>query len=193
MSRRKPLERFRFEIDDSDLKEVVEELEATAKQAKFALWRALKRVSGTLRKRAVKGLKDKLQLRRANALRERLKSMRIVKSTKIKERYAVWFGLNDMPVSWFKGTPKQTASGAVFRGVKYTGGFVRKNRLRDGKLTIFRRASKKRLPIREQLYPIYEKALDYVEDEVFSGIEELIYEEFCRELKARVRYNIGEK
>jgi hypothetical protein len=177
-----------FDIEWSDLKRIGDELGASEKQIKFALTRALRQTASKLRTLSSKGLKNELQLRRTNALRKRLKSIRLSKG-KI-EGVKLWYGLNDMPVSWLKGTPKQTATGATFRGKEYKGAFVAKSNYAHTK-TIFKRKGKKRLQIEEQLFPVQDKADVFLEDEIFVHVEAIFWPLFKRDLDARVKYKIG--
>lgn len=185
------MRRLDFDVDLSQLMGVVNELSASEKQVNFALSRALNRTAGTLRVRSSKILKDKLELRRVSALRKRLKTLKL-RMGKSKRDVRIWFGLNDMPISWFKGTPKQTASGAVFRGRNYPNAFVARSSYAKQK-TIMKRVGRERLSIEEQLFPVEDRAQNLIEDHVLDGWEEFFWKEFRRDLAARVRYNIGEK
>lgn len=177
-----------FDIDWKDLQRIGDELGASEKQIKFALSRALRRTASKLRMLSSKGLKNELELRRVNALRKRLKSIKLKKG-KI-EGVQLWYGLNDMPVSWFKGTPKKTATGATFRGKDFPGAFVAKSQYTRGK-TILKRKGKSRLSVEEQLMPIQDKADVFVEDKIFIQVDAIFWPLFRRELDARVKYHIG--
>jgi hypothetical protein len=179
-----------FEIEWKDLERIGGELGATPKQIKLALSRALSRTASKLGVLSSKGLKSELDMRRVNMLRKRLKSIKLRKG--ILEGVQLWYGLNDMPVSWMKGRPTQTPAGAEFRGKEYPGAFVASSQYTHSK-TIFKRVGKKRLHIEEQLFPIQDKANVFVEDRVFVHVESIFWPLFERELKARVKFNIGEK
>lgn len=178
-----------FDIEWHDLQRVGEELGASEKQIKLALHRALGRTASKLRVLSAKGLRSELELRRMNALRKRLKSLKLRKGG--IEGVQLWYGLNDMPVSWFKGTPTQTANGATFRGHNFPGAFVAKSRYAKGK-TIMKRKGKARLHIEEQLLPVQDKAAVFVEDKIFVQVETIFWPLFRRELEARVKYKIGD-
>jgi hypothetical protein len=179
-----------FDIEWDELKRIGAELDASERQIKYALSQALKRTASKLRTLSARGLRDELELKRLNALRKRLKTIKLRKG-KI-EGVQLWYGLNDMPVSWFKGTPTKTASGASFRGHDFPGAFVARSNYARG-LTIFKRVGKSRLHIEEQLLPVQDKADVYVEDKVFVLVETIFWPLFMRELHARVKYQIGER
>jgi len=66
-----------FDIDWQDLLRIGEELQASDKQIKFAMSRALRRTEASLRKLSSKGLPPLLGLRTASVLRKRLKSIKM--------------------------------------------------------------------------------------------------------------------
>ena len=176
-----------FDIEWSQLREVATTLQASEKQFKAALSRACNRTAATLRKMSSRGLKSELELRTLSSLRKRLKSI------KLKSRQTgvvLWYGLNDMPVSSFKGRVSENKSGASFRGHDFDGAFVAKSGVK-GKRTIFKRTGKSRLPIAEQLYPIKDKADVFIEDEIFTQVEDIFWKNFRRDLEARVKYGIA--
>lgn len=177
-----------FDVDTDDLKRVASDLGATDKQVRYAFNYARKRTATTLRTMAARGLKDELQLRTVTLLRKRLKSVKLRSSD---DGLALWFGLNDMPVSWFKGTPKRTAGGATARGHEFAGAFVAKSTFK-GRRTVFKRKGKGRLPIEEQNLPVSDQAQVFIEDRIFVQTEQLFWKYFQRDLDARVRFKIGE-
>ncbi|KVE35262.1 hypothetical protein [Burkholderia sp. TSV86] len=177
-----------FEIEWGDLRRIGDELQASEKQIVFALHRSLHRTASKLRMLSARGLRDELELKRMNALRKRLKSIKLRKGA--GEGVQLWYGLNDMPVSWFKGRPVKTATGARFRGHDFPGAFVARSRYGKGK-TIFKRTGKSRLHIEEQLMPIKDQADVFVEDKIFVQVEQIFWPLFRRELEARVKYRIG--
>lgn len=179
-----------FDIEWSDLQRIGDELGATPKQVKLALSRSLARTASKLRTLSAKGLKNELDLRRLNALRKRLKSIKLRKGG--IEGVQLWYGLNDMPVSWFKGTPRQDVGGAWFKDFYFAGAFVGRSNFKGGAKTIFKRKGKARLAIEEQLLTVKDKADVYVEDHVFVLVEKIFWPLFERELQARVKYKIGE-
>lgn len=180
-----------FDISYSGLNRISEELGATDKQVKFALSRALRRTETTLRRMSAKGLTRVLQLRTMASMRKRLKSVKLRKTgLDGGDGVGLWYGLNELPVSSFKGRPKKTQGGASFRGQQYDGAFVAKSKIK-GKQTIFKRDGAKGLPISEQLHDIEDKAVVFIEDEVFDQVETIFWQHFQRDLQARVKFKIG--
>lgn len=182
-----------FELRDADA--LVAELQATPKQVRFALSRAATRVATTLRKRAARGMADQLELRAVMLLRNRLKAGRIRGVRARGEQFGggarLWFGLNPMPVRWFKGRPRQTARGAVHRGTEFEGAFVGQAKVGRKYVTIFRRQGAKRIPIAEQTIDVDDRMQTYIEDELFHDVDELFWRTFERDLRARVKYKLG--
>jgi hypothetical protein len=187
-----------FDVDWSQLNVIGEELEASEKQIVLALSRALRRTASKLQSLSRKGLKTELQVKELDLLRKRLKSVKMRSGMNKLGRMRTFEGvelkyfLNDVPVSWLKGKPTQTKTGAEFRGVQYPGAFVAKSKYGRG-YTIFKRADKTRLHIDEQLFPIQDKAQTMLEDRVFVHVEDIFWPLFKRELAARVKYQIGER
>jgi hypothetical protein len=179
-----------FEIDASRLTGAADELQATPKQVKLSLSRAAGRTATTLRVLSARGLANKLQLRVIGLLRKRLKSLRIRKTG--VDGFQLWYGINDMPASWFKGRPKETAIGAEARGQQFPGAFVARSKVK-GRMTVFKRTGRSRLHIVEQNLAVEDKAIVFIEDEIFPMAEALFWRNFERDLRARVTYSIGEK
>lgn len=181
-----------YDLDWSQLLSVGAEIGATDKQVAFALTRAMRRTEATLRRMSASGLTKVLQLRVMATMRKRLKSIKMrIGGAATGASMALWYGLNDLPVSSFKGRPRETKSGASFRGVDHPGAFVGKSKVK-GKQTIFKRVGEARLPIAEQLHPIENKAIEFIEDEIFDKVEEIFWQHFKRDLQARVKFKLGE-
>lgn len=180
-----------FDIDYSQLRALGVELQATERQVKLALHSALNRTATTLRTLSARGLASELQLRTISLLRKRLKTMKLRMTG---DGVVLWYGLNDMPVSWFKGRPKwsETYRGAFMRDYYFEHGFVAKSKFK-GRETIFKRTGKKRLHIEEQTIAVEDKGIVFIEDQIFDQTEQIFWKNFTRELNARVRYSIGER
>ena len=70
--------------------------------------------------------------------------------------------------------------------------FVAKSRVK-GRRSVFKRKGEDRLPIVEQMIPIEDKAIVFIEDEIFSEVETIFWQHFRRDLAARVRFQLGER
>lgn len=180
-----------FDLDWEQLHRLGEELQATDKQVKYAMSRAMRRTEATLRRLSSKGLTQELQLRTASVLRQRLKSIRMRANASTQEM-GLWYGLNALPVSSFKGRPQSTGTGASFRDTEFEGAFVGKSKIKN-KRTIFKRKGEERLPIIEQQLPIEDKAIVFIEDEIFDQVLDIFWKNFDRDLRARVKYKLGER
>lgn len=174
-----------FDVDTSDIARLVADLQASEKQVRLSINRALRRTAGTLRVRASKGLQSELQLRLAGALRKRLREIKLRAKGNASE-IGLWFGMNDLPVSAFKGSPKEYAGGATFRSVEFPGAFVANGK--GGKRTIYKRVGSGRLPIAEQTMPIKDQADVFVEDVIFPDVVEIFMKNFTADLRARTMF-----
>ena len=179
-----------FDIDNREIDRIGKELDATPKEIRFSFSRALRRTAGTLRKESSKGLQSELGLRRAKILRRRLKDFRLKRSQGMDE-VKIWYGLNNLPVSEFKGQVSETSTGAQHRGKLGThtveGGFIRKKGGR-GKNTILRRLKRTTHPVAEATLPIRDRANVFVEDEIFTQLQDVFFRAFRDDLTRRVAY-----
>lgn len=180
-----------FDIGWRQLEDISQELGATNKQVKFALSRALRRTEATLRRMSSKGLARVLQLRSVSVLNKRLRSIKLRKiGLDGGDTVGLWYGINPMPVSNFKGSPKDGERGAWFRDYYFEGGFVGRSKFK-GRKTIFKRTTKAPLPIEEQLIKINDQAVVYLEDEIFEQVEKIFWQHFRRDLQSRVKFKLG--
>jgi len=62
----------------------------------------------------------------------------------------------------------------------------------NGRKTVFKRNGPGRLHITEQLLLIGDKAQIIIEDEIFVQTEDIFWKHFERDLRARVKYKLGE-
>lgn len=179
-----------FDIDTDDLERLAEELGAMPKEVRASYNRALTRTAATLRKLSSKGLQSHLGLARATAVRRRLKSLRIRRQGGMNA-VRLWYGLNDLPVSEFKGRVAQDGErGAVFLGTKrhnFPGAWTGNSRFAR-KRTIMQRVRESRYPIREAQLPIKDRADVFVEDEVFVKLNDIFWRHFTEDLRRRVTY-----
>ncbi|MGM0825693.1 MAG: phage tail protein [Pseudomonadota bacterium] len=183
-----------FDIEAGDLERIAEELGAMPKEIRASYNRALTRTASTLRKQSSKGLQSELGLRRAAAIRRRLKSIRVKGSSgsdyKRMAAVRLWYGLNDLAVSEFKGRVSESAGGAGFQGDRhhdFPGAFIAKPKGAKRR-TILRRKGKQRLPIREEQLPIKDQADVFVEDKIFVNLEAIFWRHFRSDLERRVNY-----
>lgn len=182
---------IRFDIDPGEIRLIAREMNATESQVGKAITRALSRTSQTLKKNSLPALKTGLDLRRDySGMRERLKDLKLRRKGAIQS-IGIWFGLNDLPVSAFKGSPKQTATGAEFKGRTFPGAFVKKRNSKyrpadNGKLTIYKRKSRARKPIIEQTVWIKGYADEILEDQVFPETVEIFLRHFRTALRGYV-------
>lgn len=184
---------FLYDIDWDEVRKINDEFgnSISVKKISLSLNRALRRTEASLRRLTMKNLPRALGLRTASVLRKRVKSIKGSVRENSSE-IAMWFGLNDLPVSSFKGRPKNTSDGAEFKGESYSGGFVGKSQFKS-KRTIFKRVGKDRLPISEQLYPINDEGIIFIEDELFDQVMDIFWRHFERDLRARIKYDLGWK
>lgn len=178
-----------FDFDQGELRRIADEFDASEKDLRNAYSRALRRTAQTMKTRARKGLRTKLHLRTAAELRRRLQGFRFKRGNDMGS-VRMWFGLNDMRVSAFKGRASRTATGASFGGQDFPGGFIGRNP--KGRPTVKVRAGSRAYPIKEARMPIEDEAQIFVEDEVFDEIEEVFFHYFRAEVRARTIYGVGE-
>lgn len=182
-----------FEFKDAEALGV--ELQATDKQVRAALSRAAQRTASALRRRASRALASELELRAVSLIRNRLKAGRVRGVAARGDQFGggarLWFGLNPMPVQWFKGRPTKTPGGAQHRGTEFKGAFVGRSALGRRRVTIFRRRAGERLPIHEETIEVSDKMQVYIEDEIMAEASDLFWQAFERDLRARVKYKLG--
>lgn len=182
-----------FDIDASQIRGLIDELGVTEKQAKFSLSRALGRTASTLRRMSERGLKSELDIKKMAYIRRRLKSIGFRSSSFSGTK--LWYGFNDMPVSALRGRVQKTGQGAGFSGKAgskdFKGGFLAKSRRGYGK-TIFVRKGAARLPIEEAEMPVKDRMDVFVEDKIFTEVEEIFWKHFERDMKARARFGVGQ-
>ena len=133
-----------FDFDASEMRRIADEFGASEKQIALAYSRALRRTASNMKTQSRKGLCERLGLRSAAELRKRLAGFRFNRGGGRGDLGSVrmWFGLNDLRASAFKGRPQLTADGASMAGRSVSGGFIAKNR--KGQRTIMRRVGRKR-------------------------------------------------
>jgi hypothetical protein len=178
-----------FDFDARQIAEIAKEFDATDKQISQAYSRALRRTASALKTKAGKELRVRLGLRTAAVIRRRLAGFSFKKDGALGS-VRMWFGMNDIPVSGFKGRPVLVAGGAALGNRNFPGAFIGKNS--KGVKTIMRRVGAARFPIVEQSVPIGDEMQVFVEDEVFADIDDIFFRNFRAEIRARTIYGVGE-
>ena len=137
------------------------------KNTKGRLREQPRRTAGTFRRLVARerlGIED---LARTVAIRRRIKALF---RRDAQTRDGIWFGLNDLWASEFKGTPKQTRDGVAFRGKFYPKAF-RIRRRGNRKYRIFRRVNGK---VKEITIPIHKRGIDYIEHNILPELPERV-------------------
>lgn len=177
-----------FRIDARQLAQIADEFGASEQDLRRAFSAALSRTARALRTMARKALRAGLDLRAASVLRARLRLKRI-KAAGLGA-VSLWVGTNDIPASWLKGTPRETAAGATQGGRSFSGAFVGRGQ-GSGKRLIFRRRGAGRLPIEAVTVPVADEMGRILDDEVFEEAGKLIMKHLRAELRARTIYGVG--
>ncbi len=174
-----------FDFDDSELAKITDEYAATPKQVDLARGRAAKRTAATIRKISSVGLRTELGLRNATALRRRIKEFRVGKG---RNTLKLWYGVNDLPVSAFKGRAQKTAGGIKIGETMIHGAFFAKF---QGKRRVMVRYGSKRWQIGEATLPVADRMIIYLEDEVFVDLDSIYIKNFLHEIRARTVLGVG--
>lgn len=170
------------EIDPGELQRIGREFAASEKELRAAWRRAKSRTARRLRTQARKALRENLSLRSAAILRARLR----LRNT--RDDASLWVGLNNLPVTAFKGRPRQTASGVSVGGREFPGAFV--GRGGGGNRLVFRRVGRSRLPIEVETVPIKDAGDDTLEAEVMRDAADALIRNFAAEVRARTIYKV---
>lgn len=168
---------------------IADEFSASEKQIRQAYARALRRTASNLKTQSRKEIRQALGLRSAGPLRRRLQGFRYHRGGGGMGGVRMWFGMNPIAVSSFKGRVAQTAAGAARDGVVYRGSFVAKNS--KGRRTIMRRRGAARYPIVEEAVDVSDEMEAVIEAEVWGQIEEVFFGHFLSEIRARTIYGVG--
>lgn len=180
-----------FEIRQEALDSISEELGATKWQARYAMTVAIRRTQSALKKLATKGLLNELHLRSLIFLKKRIKSVRL-KKRGTHDEASLWFGLNPLQVSAFKGRIREETKGVSLNDFYFEGAFAQKSRFSQ-RITVLKRQGKTRLPLREETIDVHKDSFKYLEEQIFSQVEQMFFKFFTRDLKARVKFQIGGK
>lgn len=175
-----------FDINAQQLEAIADEFAASESQVDKAYGRAANRTAGTLRRMASTGLKTELGLRNTTALRRRIKEYRI--RGRRGRGVRLWFGVNNLPISAFKGRPRATPTGVKFGDITIHGAFLA---TRGGKLGVYERIGKAAFPIAPVKIPVADRIMVYLEDRVFVDLDAIFFKHFAAEIRARTIYGVG--
>ena len=93
-----------------------------------------------------------------------------------------WFGMNNLSPNAFKGAPRKTRGGLMFRGSYYDKAFVS---IRKGRKVYMQRESDQRLPVTKLTIPIPDDIVVKIEDEVLERMPEIFLRHFETDLRGR--------
>lgn len=175
-------------LDMRQIQKITAELNLIPDDVRFATNKALRRTASALRVMTSKRLMPELQLRRAMELRRRLKQMRVRagQSKSVEQVIGLWIGLNDMPISSFKGKAKQVGDGVSFRRGVYKGRFLA-TMPHQAKAGMWLRTGRSRLPIEHQGIDIKSQADPIIRDEIFPEVTAIFMRALIHDLKWRGR------
>lgn len=181
-----------LEFDIEGIREIQVALGATDRQVNFSMARAFDRTAATLRKMSSQGFRSELGLRNLAYIRKRLKSIKLRGGG--GGGVKLWYGLNDMPLSYLKGTVRKQRRGAPASKTTKLGNFSFPNSFvvanpKSGRgKTLFHRVGRARMQITEDQAPIKDKMDVFIEDEIFDKVPEIFWHHFSADLRARVKY-----
>lgn len=169
-------------IDDSDLAAVIDMFaDLDPKAIPLAFHRAMRRTEQSVMSQSRKVLQQELALRNQRSLKARVKTYVRASGSDMAEM-KFWFGMNDLSPSVFKGTPKKTRGGLMFRGSYYDKAFVS---LRKGNKVYMQRESDKRYPVTKLTIPIPDDIISKVEDKVLENMPDVFLRHFETDLRGR--------
>ena len=172
---------------DLDSAKVQKALKLTEKQMGTLFKRAAKRTAQNVRVIASKGNLGLEGLRRKKVPRARVKPLNR------GDKIGIWFGLNDVRLSEFKGKPKKVEGGVVFRGKFYDGYFLARFKHDPNPKSI------KRVLIlppggkswEEAVVPIEKEALRFIETRIQPQVGKLFNKNFEQTVDAHAHIKWG--
>lgn len=186
---------LQFDVDG--IRDIQDALKATDKQVWNSIGRALNRTAATLRKQSLKEFRSEIGMRTVALVRRRLRDMKL-KSASF-QGFRLWYGLNNVPISYLKGTIRKSRKGGASKNSKigsfsYPKGFV----VPAGKGTkyrsVYERVGRERFPIKEEDAPIKDRMDIVIEDRIFNKAAEIFWHHFESDLRRQVKYSfIGER
>lgn len=196
---------FQFDLDE--LQGIARQAGATKKQMEMAYSRALSRTAVTLKKEAMKLMRDGLSLKSNAQLRKRLLSLRnSTKGTAVDE-FKIWFGLNRIKIKDLRGRirgdilPRHSVRGSdgrfvpvpVREPVSFTpkGSMLSPRRWPDGRVALDRKGQKTiRVQRRDAEIDVYDALSTQIEDDIFPRAVEIFLNHFRDDLRGRVAVGI---
>lgn len=169
-------------IDDADIAAVIDMFaDIDPRAIPLAFHRAMRRTEQTVMAQSRKVLQQELALRNQRSLKARVRTyIRPEKSDMAEMKF--WFGMNDLSPNVFKGTPKKTKGGLMFRGSYYDKAFVS---LRKGRRVYMQRETDNRFPITKLTIPIPDDIVVKIEDEVLERMPDIFMRHFETDLRGR--------
>lgn len=146
---------------ETELNALANQFGATEAQVQAAMRSTYGKMARWLRSASVIGLSRKLHIQQS-VLRSRLRTYRMQGGISGGGEAKVWYGLRDIPLIRLKA--RETSAGVVAgSGIFVEGAFIAKL---FGRLQVLKRAGKSRLPLEVQYAKIYDKSVEYIEDEL---------------------------
>ncbi len=155
------------------------------KAISLAFHRAMRRTEQTLLSQSRKVLQAELALRNQKSMKARVRTY-IRPAAADTDEMKFWFGMNDLSPNAFKGTPRKTRGGLMFRGSYYGKAFVS---LRKGRKVYMQRETDQRFPITKLTIPIPEDIIVKIEDEVLERMPDIFLRHFETDLRGRSKSN----
>ena len=171
-------------IDDAELAAVIDQFaDLDPKAIPLAFHRAMKRTEHSVMSQSRKVLQQELALRNQKSMKARVRTYIRPASSDMAEM-KFWFGMNDLSPNAFKGTPKKTRGGLMFRGSYYDKAFVS---VRKGRKVYMQRETDQRYPITKLTIPIPDDIIVKIEDEVLERMPEIFMRHFETDLRGRAK------
>ena len=169
-------------IDDADLAAVIDQFaDLDPKAIPLAFNRAMRRTEQSVMSQSRKVLQQELALRNQKSVKARVRTyIRPAASDMAEMKF--WFGMNDLSPNAFKGTPKKTRGGLMFRGSYYDKAFVS---VRRGRKVYMQRETDQRYPVTKLTIPIPDDIIVKIEDEVLERMPDIFLRHFETDLRGR--------
>jgi len=171
-------------IDDADLAAVIDMFaDLDPKAVPLAFHRAMRRTEQTVMSQSRKVLQAELALRNQKSVKARVRTYIRPAAADMAEM-KFWFGMNNLSPNAFKGAPRKTRGGLMFRGSYYDKAFVS---IRKGRKVYMQRESDQRFPVTKLTIPIPDDIVVKIEDEVLERMPEIFLRHFETDLRGRAK------